>query len=93
MKDRKFWEDLIHCAQDRRKDMELCIQIHQRRVKKSKKTPRLYSRRDVQELESKLAYFSRKKAFWEKKISFYQSRIKVLEQRTRYQRILRTPVI
>lgn len=96
MKDRKFWEDLIHIAQDRWKSLESRIQkLHQHRVKESTAEYRrpYRDRALVQRLESRIAYLSRLKTELVGKITFYQGRIKVLEQRTRYQRILRSPVI
>lgn len=96
MKDRKFWEDLIHTAQARWGSLESNIQkSHQHRVKESTDSYRRpYRNRNlVQRLESRVAYLGRLKAELASKISFYQGKIKILEQRTRYQRIRRTPVI
>ena len=95
LKDRRFWEALITVAQGHWKDLESRIQkLDAHREKEAAGYRRPYQNRPlVQRLESKIAYLSRTKATWAKKIAFYQSRILFLEKRTRYVRMMRSPII
>lgn len=93
MKDRKFWEDLINVAQSKCGSLEPRIRgLNSDKKRRIRFRSSQENRSRVQKLESRIAYLIRLKAYWDARIDFYQGRIRAL-QRTRYQRILRTPVI
>lgn len=94
MKDRKFWEGLGQKAADRISILDTRIRCLDVVLVGQKNIRRRYQNRRVQQrIESKIAHLWVEKKFWEERQVFYQGRVRILEQRTRYQRIQRTPVI
>lgn len=91
MKDRNFWEGRIDRANALIQGCNVCMARFKNTLKKaSRKKSR--NRLDEHQIESSIAALKRRELFWMKRIEYYKGRIKAL-QRTRYQRILRTPVI
>lgn len=94
MKDRKFWEGHKKEACDWIQALEIIIQDLSKRVLARSKCRRPY--RDfakTRRMRSRLEHLRVERLYWIGRVGFYDERVRMLEKRTRYQRIQRTPVI
>lgn len=94
MKDRKFWEGRAVRTQNIVRVLECLMESVETELSiRTKLLPPYRNKSKEVKLNSRLGYLRRKKKALLARIGFYQGRVLALEKRTRYQRILRSPVI
>jgi len=94
MKDRKFWEEHKREACDWIQALEITIQDLSKRVLLRTGFRRAYRDFEAERrMRSRLEHLRVERLYWIGRVGYYDERVQALEQRTRYQRILRSPVI
>lgn len=94
MKDRKFWEEHMCDACAWVQTLEIKIQNLSKRILRVGGFRGPYRDFVVERrMRSRLEHLRVERLYWIGRVSFYDERVRALEQRTRYQRILRSPVI
>ena len=95
MKDRKFWEGHKERALGSIQKFSNKIDALTRILGILSTNRREIYRNRVEEhrMRSRLGYYLRKKRYWQGRVAYYDERVKALESRTRYARIIKSPVI